>query len=147
MLVVLYLRPLMKAAYLFLMSLCFFLLWGGNNYVCAASRSHHKVSFLPIQNSEEKQHLKKTATIHSDFAVIKSSEASENEAFLLTDENDDESSSFGRKQVLLARYSLLIFYTFVLNRLYCCAKDRLPCCNHLSHLSSCKYLTQRVLRI
>ncbi|MGI4898673.1 MAG: hypothetical protein ACRYFT_08880 [Janthinobacterium lividum] len=95
----------------------------------------------------EKTQLVKFANLNQYQAVIKSAATSENEDFFVEDEDENESTVFARKHLLQTNYFLIFSFTFVLGFLYSRFKYRLPFCIHLTYTCSCKYLTQRALRI
>jgi hypothetical protein len=139
----LYLRPLMKAVYLFLVAL-FFLLSGGS--LAYAGNSHQgKGSYLTAHHAKSaaQANIQRNRPEH---VVVGSAAAKQDQQLLITDENEDDNFSV-RKHVALVKYSLIFAYTLVLSCLFSFFKARLPFCIHLSYLSSYKYIVHRALRI
>lgn len=91
-----------------------------------------------------------TNSIHNTpvqhFAVLKDTGTEKDEEYLISDDKEDEdpNSVFGRKYRLLATYNIIPAYLFISHHLYSRSKGPLA---YYGALSSCKYITQKVLRI
>ncbi|MDB5120740.1 MAG: hypothetical protein JWN56_1958 [Sphingobacteriales bacterium] len=132
----------MRVAYLFFLSLCFLLL-GGCNY--GYNGAHHNRSYSQVQTPETIQKVK-VVNLSQDFPVITNASLSEEKAYIVSFEDEDEDLDFARKYVLLAKCFFILSYSFIFSSFYNYFKDTLPFCKHLSYCSY-KYILQRVLRI
>lgn len=132
----------MRTLLLILLSVCF-LLFGASKYVY--SSNHYSASYsLPVLNVENAQESAVETTNHGHTIANKSGLDKDFE-YLISLEESEEDTSLARKYTSPANY--FIFYAFILSYLFSSFKYRLLFCEHLSYISSYKYLTQRVLRI
>jgi hypothetical protein len=124
----------------FFISLCVLLLLKGYGYVYTGT--HH--NYTPTQHIEKTQQVKFIDTKEDD-AVIDDDDPDREEEYLISDdiEDDDTDSLFARKYRLLINSCLIHSHPFILRYLYNCPKASL----NFSGLLSCKYITQKVLRI
>ena len=135
----------MKLTYLFLIQLYFFLLGGCSNAYAGAYQQ--KKHYSAAKNIEKAQQVKSENTIQNN-TVIKNASSSKEDDYVIDVEDEDESTVFASKYVLIAKYFLILSsYTFILSDFYSSFKDRLPVYRHLSYTSSYKYIIQRSLRI
>lgn len=141
---ILYLMPLMRIVFLFLISFCF-LSFGDCNCVYAGT-PHNKTHYLPAQNIEKTQQVN-FAPSNLDYTIIKNVDLTDEQDYLNDLEDEDENLVSASRYILLARVFLTFSCTFILSFLYSSAKGRLPFCGHLSYISSYKYIIQRSLRI
>jgi hypothetical protein len=135
----------MKAMYLLLVSLCFFLSGGRVNSAYAVA-NHNKVTYTPAHQVQELQQIDRFSD-NKDAAIFRAAGANDEDKLLFSSENEDENDLSARKYILLTKYSLILTYTFILSNLCVCVKDRIPFCSHLSYISSYKYIVQRALKI
>lgn len=107
-----------------------------------AGKVVHATCFLADQELRKAQ--KGKGTNAEDRYTFSCSDSREVQQDLIFEEIDDETNNdFARKYKLLTGYFSFPTHTFYQIHFYGCLKDRLPACSHLS----CKYITQRALRI
>lgn len=119
----------MKAAAIFLLSLCFLVL--GTSYSVRAA--------IPQQSTHNSaaRHIQKAPQ----------SKLEDKKDYALSSEDEDEGISVSRKAALLSSYFFTLSYIALYTGFYHFLKKPLPSCRHLLCLSSSKYILQRVLRL
>ncbi|MBO9635366.1 MAG: hypothetical protein J7578_19825 [Chitinophagaceae bacterium] len=108
-----------------------------------AGKLVHTTCFLAEQEFRKMQRGKGNdqGESHLSFTATDSKEVQQG---LVFEEIDDQTNNdYARKYKLLTGYLPILTHTFYQNHIYGCLKDRLPACSYLS----CKYITQRALRI
>jgi hypothetical protein len=134
---------LIRVTYIFFIALSFLLL-GKCNYV-HASAINNVICNLPSQDIKETQKVKITSL--NQNAVVTNISLTEDDNYLIDDEDEDENVAFNSKYVLIAKFFIILSYTFIFSYLYSRFKTGLPVCKHLSYIGSYKYLIQRALKI
>ncbi|MFD1255259.1 hypothetical protein ACFQ3S_00495 [Mucilaginibacter terrae] len=135
----------MKSVYLIGIILCFLLI-GGIKHSYAG---HYKQTDCSAQlKTAQPPHLQ-LAIPDKEHAVIKNRASADVYEYVITidDNEEDDHTISARKYVLLVSCFFALSYAFILSSLFSSIKDRLPYCGHLANASSCKYITQRVLRL
>lgn len=108
-----------------------------------AGKLVHTTCFLAEQEFRKIQKGKGIDEGENHFS-LKAADSRELRQDLVFEEIDDETNNdYARKYKLLTGYIPILTHTFFQNHFYDCLKDRLPACSYLS----CKYITQRALRI
>jgi len=129
----------MRAAYLFIIAMCFLFL-GGNNYAC--SGLHHSNLNAPVQHGQK--HQIRFTDNNRGRTYVKSTNLNDKKDILLDVEDEDDHIVFSGKYVLLANFTFALFLSY----LFCSyIKSSLPSGIHFHYVSSYKYLLQRALRI
>jgi hypothetical protein len=136
------LRQIMRVAFLFVLSLCFFVL-SGLHYSHAHPTS--QATQTKIQSIVKSQPLSIAAK--PDYFFHKNRTISEVKEDFINVEEDDEEFVIARKHIELVNYFVTLAYASILVHFFNYLKNRLPFCKHLSYTSSYKYILQRVLRI
>jgi hypothetical protein len=133
----------MKLVVTFLV-LCFFLLGG---YASAhAGAPDYKLSYSLISHIEKTGQVE-NRTINHRYLVSRDNGLGEGNTLIISVEDEDEDEDIVRKHVVPAKYLLAFYYTFFPIHSHNILSEPLSFCEHLSYVSSCKYLEQRVLRI
>ena len=134
----------MKNVVIFFLFLCVHL-FSGYNF---AHASAHNTKVYVLQGAAvKKTHQFETTTKKPYFISTNNAGVSTENAFQFTLEDEDENEDIIKKHVSQSRYFLAFCYAFILNSCFTLLAERLPSCNHLSYISSCKYITQRALLI
>jgi hypothetical protein len=132
----------MKVAVIFLLSL-FFCLAGGSHFSYATAPACN-ASFSLSQFLEKKQPVANgTANKHLLAAVYDFNEENQ----YLDGVEDDNEDEIVRKHILAARYFLACYYTFIEDYFPNNLTGQLFTYKAPSYTGSCKYITQRVLRL
>lgn len=133
----------MKLVVTFLV-LCFFLLGG---YTPAhAGAPDCKVSYSLASHIEQAQQVEKRTTSRH-YLISRDNELEKESTLIISVEDEDEEEDIVRKHIVPAKYLLAFYYTFFSIHSSCSLSEPLSFCQHLSYISSCKYIAQRVLRI
>lgn len=116
----------------------------GYDYFHTTGALHRTMCYYQAQNIEKKQQANAINT-NQTYAFIQDIHPNKEEEFLISDNVEDEDANdlFARKYKLLTRYYLTPSGSSGLSYFYGGFKDRPPFYSHLS----CKYITQRTLRI
>lgn len=133
----------MRTVYLLFIFLC--LLSSGKHTYAYAGTHHHANNSSSAHNIGKSKENKFVNS--KSKTLFKSSASTDKEEFLIGYEDDDENTVSARKYILTDKFSLILFYTFVLGYLSTCINNRLPICSHLFFISSNRYIVQRALRI
>ena len=133
----------MKNVALFFFFLCVHLL-GGYGY--AHANDHNKKVSISRASGFEQSHEVESATANHDYVIASATSLSEENASLISMEDEDENDDLIKKHVSQARYFLAFCYSFILNSRVSLLAEPLPSCNQ-AYTSSCKYILQRALRI
>ena len=132
----------MKLAYLLFFSVCF-ILFGG--YYCGYANTSHESRNSLSQTFAGSKNVQ-SVNVNLPIAVFGNTGLSEDKAYILSFEDEDEDLDFSRRYVLLVKCFVILSCSFTFSIFYKCNRDTLPFFTHLSYCFY-KYILQRVLRI
>lgn len=132
----------MRVIVIFLFALCSLLVRSCDTAYAGAQ--YDRINYSQFLYSGKKVKVNFTHVAHG-LTLKKDTSLSEEKEYFISIEGEDGDFVFARKYVSLANH--LTTPSYSLSLIYSCSFKDLPFCKHLSHTFSCKYITQRVLRI
>lgn len=137
------LRPEMKLLITFLLFLCFQLVGG---YTNVHANAHSTIHPPEHTTHPPKQMEWQNVTAHHDYILDYHDDLAWEYAHLMSVEDESE-EDFLKKHVLLVKYVVAFYYSFILNSSDNHCPTRLSPSKHLAFLGKSQYIVQRVIKI